>query len=172
MIDATAVVHLQRPINVLRSFAPQVVSNSAKTPSIFRKHLPAAVLVGPRRLPQGDCIRAPSDDVLQVADAPGQAVDAGDHEQAHTDPTSPTSAAVRDLNETLGLTQKSIAVDQIMAQSAQEESDAAYLRSAAKTAGSPGSSELVQPCLGQWAKGWRLWASPRQSCRSITIRAS
>jgi hypothetical protein len=53
---------------------------------------------------------------------------------AHADPTSPTGAAIRDWNETLGLTQKSIAVDQIMAQSAQEQSDAAYLRSSAKTA--------------------------------------
>jgi hypothetical protein len=53
---------------------------------------------------------------------------------AHTDPTSPTGAAIRDWNETLGLTQKTIAVDQIMAQSAQEQSDAAYLRSSAKTA--------------------------------------
>jgi hypothetical protein len=53
---------------------------------------------------------------------------------AHTDPTSPTGAAIRDWNETLGLTQKSISIDQIMAQSAQEQSDAAYLRSSAKTA--------------------------------------
>jgi hypothetical protein len=53
---------------------------------------------------------------------------------ANTDPTSPTGAAIRDWNETLGLTKKSIDVDNIMAQSAQEQSDAAYLRSSAKTA--------------------------------------
>ena len=53
---------------------------------------------------------------------------------AHVDPASPTGAAIRDLHESLGLTQKSIAVDQIMAQSQQEASDAAYLRSASKYA--------------------------------------
>lgn len=53
---------------------------------------------------------------------------------AHVDPTSPTGAAIRDLHESLGLTQKSIAVDRIMAQSAQETSDAAYLRSVSKYA--------------------------------------
>lgn len=53
---------------------------------------------------------------------------------AHADPTSPTGAAIRDWNETLGLTKKSIDVDNIMAQSQQEDSDAAYLRSASKYA--------------------------------------
>jgi hypothetical protein len=53
---------------------------------------------------------------------------------AHTDPTSPTGAAIRDWNETLGLTKKSIDVDNIIAQSRQEDSDAAYLRSASKYA--------------------------------------
>jgi hypothetical protein len=52
---------------------------------------------------------------------------------AHADPTSPTGVAVRDWHETLGLTQKTISVDNIIAQSNQEASDAAYLRSAAKT---------------------------------------
>jgi hypothetical protein len=53
---------------------------------------------------------------------------------AHADPTSPTGAAIRDWNETLGLTKKSIDVDNIMAQTKQEESDAAYLRQAGKNA--------------------------------------
>jgi hypothetical protein len=53
---------------------------------------------------------------------------------AHADPTSPTGAAIRDWNEQLGLTKKSIDVNNIMAQSQQEESDAAYLRSASKFA--------------------------------------
>jgi hypothetical protein len=53
---------------------------------------------------------------------------------AHTDPTSPTGAAVRDWNETLGLNKKSIDVDNIIAQSNQEASDAAYLRAAGKQA--------------------------------------
>ncbi len=53
---------------------------------------------------------------------------------AHTDITSPTGAAIRDNAENIGLTQKSIAVDQIMAQSRQEQDEAAYLRSASKTA--------------------------------------
>jgi hypothetical protein len=41
---------------------------------------------------------------------------------AHTDSTSPKGAAVRDWNETLGLTKKSIDVDNIIAQSNQEAS--------------------------------------------------
>jgi hypothetical protein len=53
---------------------------------------------------------------------------------AHADPTSPTGAAIRDWNETLGLTKKSIDVDNILAQSRQEMDDAAYLRSAGKQA--------------------------------------
>jgi hypothetical protein len=53
---------------------------------------------------------------------------------AHADPTSPTGAEVRDWNETLGLTKKSINVDNIIAQPNREASDAAYMRSAAKTA--------------------------------------
>jgi hypothetical protein len=53
---------------------------------------------------------------------------------AHEDPTSPTGAAVRDWNEQLGLTKKSIDVDNIMAQSQQDEADAAYLRSSSKYA--------------------------------------
>lgn len=52
----------------------------------------------------------------------------------HTDPTSPTGAAIRDTAENIGLTQKTIAVDQIMAQSRQEQDEAAYLRSASKQA--------------------------------------
>jgi hypothetical protein len=71
---------------------------------------------------------------------------------AHSDPTSPTSAAVRDLHESLGLTQKSSADDQIMAQSAQEESDAAYLRSASKyalLAGELGAGATLLGGIGQ-----------------------
>lgn len=50
---------------------------------------------------------------------------------AHDDPTSPTGAAVRDYTEGLGNTQKSISVDNILEQSSQDTSDAAYMRSAA-----------------------------------------
>jgi hypothetical protein len=51
-------------------------------------------------------------------------------------PTRPrrTGAAVRDWTETLGNTKKAIDVDQLMQQSRQEETDAAYLRQAGKTA--------------------------------------
>jgi hypothetical protein len=52
---------------------------------------------------------------------------------ANTDPRSPTGAAIRDYHESIGLSQKAIAVDQITAQSRQEESEAAYLRGAAKS---------------------------------------
>jgi hypothetical protein len=53
---------------------------------------------------------------------------------AHTDPTSPTGAAVRDTQEQIGLTQKSIAVDNKLAQARQDDSDAAYLHQAGKYA--------------------------------------
>jgi hypothetical protein len=52
----------------------------------------------------------------------------------HGDPTSPMAAAYRDQQEELGLTKKSIDVDNIMAQARQDESDAAYLQSSAKFA--------------------------------------
>ena len=53
---------------------------------------------------------------------------------ARTDPTSPTGAAVRDWHEQLGLTRKAIDVDQLMAQAAQEDVSAGYLRQAGKQA--------------------------------------
>jgi hypothetical protein len=46
----------------------------------------------------------------------------------------PDAAAVSDTTEQRGLAQKSIAVDNIVAQSQQEEAEATYLRSAGKTA--------------------------------------
>jgi hypothetical protein len=72
----------------------------------------------------------------------------------HNDPTSPTGAAIRDWHETLGLTQKSIAVDQIMAQSAQEDSEAAYLRSAAKAALTAGQISAAASLLGGAGKAF------------------
>lgn len=53
---------------------------------------------------------------------------------AHTDPTSPTGAAVRDYSEDLGTNQKNIAVDNILAQSQKQRADAAYLRVAGQNA--------------------------------------
>jgi hypothetical protein len=53
---------------------------------------------------------------------------------AHDDPTSPTGAAIRDWSESLGLSKKAIDVDNILAQSRQEQDDAAYLRQAGRTA--------------------------------------
>jgi hypothetical protein len=76
---------------------------------------------------------------------------------AHADPTSPTGAAIRDWNEQLGLTKKSIDVDNIMAQSAQEDSDAAYLRSASKYAllgGDLGAAGTVLGAIGKAAAGF------------------
>lgn len=53
---------------------------------------------------------------------------------AHTDPTSPTGAAYRDTQEDIGTTQKTTAVNSILAQSKQQEADAAYLRVAGRNA--------------------------------------
>lgn len=71
---------------------------------------------------------------------------------AHTDPTSPTGAAIRDWNETLGLTKKSIDVDNIMAQVDQEQSDAAFLRQSSKYAllgGELGAGASIFGALGK-----------------------
>jgi len=53
---------------------------------------------------------------------------------AHTDPTSPTGAAVRDYAETTGTERKDTAVNSIMEQSATDEANAAYLRKAGSDA--------------------------------------
>ena len=52
---------------------------------------------------------------------------------AHTDPSSPTGAAVREREEFLGTEQRTISVNSIMAQVAQDQADAAYYRQAATT---------------------------------------
>lgn len=71
---------------------------------------------------------------------------------AHTDITSPTGAAIRDNAENIGLTQKSIAVDQIMAQSRQQQDEAAYLRSAGKQALLAGDVSAGADVLGALGK--------------------
>ena len=53
---------------------------------------------------------------------------------AHDDPTSPTGAAYRDYQEMIGDTQKTLTVQSILAQSQQQEADAAYLRQAGHAA--------------------------------------
>jgi hypothetical protein len=53
---------------------------------------------------------------------------------AHDDPSSPTGAAVRDYTEEVGTEQKTTQVDSILAQSQQQEADAAYLRKSASDA--------------------------------------
>jgi hypothetical protein len=64
----------------------------------------------------GDATRKLSNDLANI-----DAVRAA----AHDDPTSPTGSAIRDWSEQLGLTNKRIAVDNIVAQSNQEMADAA-----------------------------------------------
>jgi hypothetical protein len=77
------------------------------------------------------------------------------------------------LASAVGTTNKTTAVGNIMAQSAQEQSDAAYLRSAAKTAllaGEIGAGATLLGGIGQ--RGWRGSANQRQSCRRITTRTN
>lgn len=52
----------------------------------------------------------------------------------HTDPTSPSSAAVRDYVESTGDEQRRITVNNITAQAREDEAGAAYMRQAASTA--------------------------------------
>ncbi len=53
---------------------------------------------------------------------------------SHTDPTSPSGVAYRDSQEYIGTTQRGIAVENILAQSQKQESEAAYLRVAGANA--------------------------------------
>jgi hypothetical protein len=53
---------------------------------------------------------------------------------AHTDPTSPTGAAVRGEREMLGTEQKEITVENIMQQARMDEANAAYMRSQSSNA--------------------------------------
>ena len=53
---------------------------------------------------------------------------------AHTDPTSPTGAAVRDYADQVGTEQKDTKVNSIMQQARTDEANAAYMRSASSTA--------------------------------------
>jgi hypothetical protein len=53
---------------------------------------------------------------------------------AHTDPTSPTGAAVRGTFEQAGVEKKDIAVENILQQVRQDEADAAYQRKSASDA--------------------------------------
>jgi hypothetical protein len=53
---------------------------------------------------------------------------------ANADPNSPTGAAIRDNQEQIGIDQKNITVDSILAQSNQDRNDANYYKSAASSA--------------------------------------
>jgi hypothetical protein len=53
---------------------------------------------------------------------------------AHTDPTSPTGAAIRGERELLGTEQKEITVENIMQQARMDEANAAYMRSQSSNA--------------------------------------
>src|SRR5215471_6769241 len=63
---------------------------------------------------------------------------------AHDDPTSPTGAAVRGFTESQGITKRNIDVENILAQSEQDQADAAYLRQA-------GAFALTQGKIGAFA---------------------
>jgi hypothetical protein len=62
---------------------------------------------------------------------------------AHTDPTSPTGAAVRGEVEAIGTEQKNIKVADIMQQVRMDEANAAYMRSAASNALMAGNISMM-----------------------------
>lgn len=66
---------------------------------------------------------------------------------AHTDPTSPTGAAVRDYVEQTGDEQKGITVDNIEQQARMDESNAQYLRQASSAAMLGGDLGIVGTLL-------------------------
>jgi hypothetical protein len=74
-------------------------------------------------------------DRLSTVDPTSQ--DAGPRHLARkrrTDPTSPTGAAVRNYTEAVGTEQRDIQVNSILAQSQEDEANAAYLRYASSQA--------------------------------------
>ena len=66
----------------------------------------------------------------------------------HTDPTSPTGAAVRGTIEERGTEAKDITVENILQQSRMDEANAAYLRSSASNALLAGDISMVGDLLG------------------------
>jgi hypothetical protein len=67
---------------------------------------------------------------------------------AHTDPSSPTGAAVRGTVEETGTEAKNITVENILQQSRMDEANAAYLRSAGSNALLAGDIDMVSKLLG------------------------
>jgi hypothetical protein len=71
---------------------------------------------------------------------------------AHDDPTSPTGVAVRDYAERVGLRNISIQQESDLAQSEQDEADAAYLRQSGKVALLQGNVSAMADIAGAFAK--------------------
>jgi hypothetical protein len=67
---------------------------------------------------------------------------------AHTDPSSPTGAAVRGMEEEIGTEKKGIAVENIMQQVRMDEANAAYLRTASSNALLAGDIAMTGDILG------------------------
>ena len=66
----------------------------------------------------------------------------------HTDPTSPTGAAVRGEIEATGEMKKEITVENILQQSRMDEANAAYMRSAASNALLSGDIAMIGTAFG------------------------
>lgn len=67
---------------------------------------------------------------------------------SHTDPTSPTGAAVRNTEEAIGTEQKDIKVTSYLEQAQQNEADAAYMRYAGSLALLAGDISMAGDVLG------------------------
>ena len=67
---------------------------------------------------------------------------------AHTDPTSPTGAAVRGTMEEAGTEAKNITVENILQQARMDDANAAYMRSAGSNALLAGDIDMVSKLLG------------------------
>lgn len=72
---------------------------------------------------------------------------------ANTDPNSPTGAAVRDNQETIGNQNREITVNSILQQSTQDRNDAAYYQSAASNALFAGDIGAAAGLVGAIGKG-------------------
>jgi hypothetical protein len=80
---------------------------------------------------------------------------------AHTDPSSPTGAAIRGFKEERGTEAKDITVENILQQSRMDEANAAYMRSAASNALLAGDINMLGTAFGAAAGALKDMPAPR-----------
>jgi hypothetical protein len=125
----------------LQMYSSYLSSRAAKAEDVFKaQQLEEQATIG--RL-KADQVNAQKTRNLAITLSHVDAVRAA----AHTDPTSPTGAAVRGTMEEAGTEAKNITVENILQQSRMDEANAAYLRSAGSNALLAGDIDMVSKLL-------------------------